>query len=168
MGTTRFRKKPIVIDAVKWDETTETRKLLESMGMGPTSHSGHAQRPNECTNLRINTLEGVMRADAGDWIIKGVKGEFYPCKPDIFDATYEVEDAQSDELTRLRAALPGITSALEDAKLLASLGQDSATAWEHGDRVTRSKADKEIQVIHESIDTALASIEVLNKGEGES
>jgi hypothetical protein len=39
--------------------------------------------------VEIATLEGVMRADPGDWIIRGVKGEFYPCKPDIFDATYE-------------------------------------------------------------------------------
>jgi hypothetical protein len=39
--------------------------------------------------VTITTLEGVMRADPGDWIIRGVKGEFYPCKPDIFEATYE-------------------------------------------------------------------------------
>ena len=39
--------------------------------------------------VNIHTLEGVMRADPGDWIIKGIKGEFYPCKPDIFAATYE-------------------------------------------------------------------------------
>ncbi|MCA0422077.1 MAG: hypothetical protein LCH61_01925 [Proteobacteria bacterium] len=52
----------------------------------------------ECTNdamgacILINTPEGQMRADPGDWIIRGVKGEFYPCKPDIFNATYEVAE----------------------------------------------------------------------------
>ncbi len=43
-------------------------------------------------SLTIRTLEGVMRADIGDMIIRGVKGEFYPCKPDIFEATYEPAD----------------------------------------------------------------------------
>lgn len=42
--------------------------------------------------LTIKTLEGEMRADVGDWIIRGVKGELYPCKPDIFDATYEIAE----------------------------------------------------------------------------
>jgi hypothetical protein len=44
---------------------------------------------NSEEGLYITTLEGVMRADKGDWIIKGVKGELYPCKPDIFEMTYE-------------------------------------------------------------------------------
>ena len=75
----RYRKKPIVIEAVCWtgenfqeitdwaDDVWERRGLL----------------------LMIHTREGTMTADPGDWIIKGVQGEFYPCKPDIFDATYE-------------------------------------------------------------------------------
>lgn len=85
----KFRKKPVVIDAWLWDETHATLNVLQDAGMKPGGHSGHAMRPNECTNLTIRTLEGSMRADKGDWIIKGVKGEFYPCKPDIFKATYE-------------------------------------------------------------------------------
>lgn len=44
---------------------------------------------NEFGEIDLSTLEGTMRANLGDWIIKGVKGEFYPCKPDIFEATYE-------------------------------------------------------------------------------
>lgn len=85
----QYRKKPVVIEAVLWDETTETRLLLEEMGMEWMGHSGHAKRPNECRNLHIRTLEGQMSVDLGDWIIRGVKGEFYPCKGDIFEATYE-------------------------------------------------------------------------------
>lgn len=63
----KFRKKPVVIEAVRTDVAIE-----------------------------IETLEGTMRADPGDWIITGVKGETYPCKPDIFEATYEpVDEATS-------------------------------------------------------------------------
>lgn len=62
----------------------------------------------------IPTLEGEMIASVGDWIIKGVKGEFYPCKPDIFEATYEMADAAHKKLApnfivELRGALRGDT-----------------------------------------------------------
>lgn len=76
----KFRKKPVVIEAVRFDGTISSVKSLcipqVSQELG--SHT-----------LQIPTLEGVMTAQPGDWIIKGVKGEFYPCKPDIFTATYE-------------------------------------------------------------------------------
>jgi hypothetical protein len=85
----KYRKKPIIIEAWLWNESRETLKLLEEAGMRWGGHDGHVDRPDECRNLRIITLEGTMRADLGDWIIKGVKGEFYPCKQDIFNATYE-------------------------------------------------------------------------------
>ena len=85
----KFRKKPVVIDAVKWDESKKTFDLLISMGMISSGHDGHGDRPDEVRNLRIRTLEGSLLASAGDWIIKGIKNEFYPCKPDIFEATYE-------------------------------------------------------------------------------
>ena len=58
--TMKFHKRPVIIEAYQTD------------------------RP-----MDIETLEGIMHADTGDWIITGVKGEKYPCKPDIFDATYE-------------------------------------------------------------------------------
>lgn len=90
----KFRKKPVVIEAVLWDETKTTLRQLESMGMRWLGHTGHAERPDECRHLRIETLEGGISATLGDWIIRGVKGEFYLCKPDIFAATYDavVED----------------------------------------------------------------------------
>jgi hypothetical protein len=70
----KFRKKPVVIDAVQFDE-------LEPLPAGVECDSrGYAI---------IKTLEGDMRVSDGDWIITGVKGERYPCKPDIFAATYE-------------------------------------------------------------------------------
>jgi len=80
----KFRKKPVVIDAVQF--TGEKNNIAEVvkfcpniMLYGTTSNAW----------LSIKTLEGNHRADVGDWIIKGVKGEFYPCKPDIFEQTYE-------------------------------------------------------------------------------
>jgi hypothetical protein len=88
----KFRKKPVVIEAVAWDETKETLAILEVMGMPVSGYSGHVTE-NYIHSLRIRTLEGTMFASLGDWIIKGVKGEFYPCKPDIFAATYEPVEA---------------------------------------------------------------------------
>lgn len=78
----KYRKKPVVIEAVQW-------KLLN---VGEISEFlGNDQDKTFVSNgqLIIKTLEGDMRADDYDWIIRGVKGELYPCKPDIFEATYE-------------------------------------------------------------------------------
>jgi len=53
----------------------------------------HLSQFGSAWSLRIHTLEGDVHASEGDWVIKGVKGEFYPCKPDIFVATYEKEES---------------------------------------------------------------------------
>ena len=80
----KFRKKPVVIDAMQWNGANVDEIL------GFILAKGSARRVSD--SILIDTLEGTMRADQGDWIIKGVKGEFYPCKPDIFEATYEALD----------------------------------------------------------------------------
>lgn len=85
----KFRKKPVVIEAVYWDETLFTLNLLKSLGLETASYISHVDNPEYIGMLGISTLEGVMSASKGDWIIKGVKGEFYPCNPDIFEAIYE-------------------------------------------------------------------------------
>jgi hypothetical protein len=79
----KFRKKPVVIEAVRWDGEHKTLKApeLEGLRWKGVESSDHS--------LIIETLEGDHKAMVGDYIIKGVKGEFYPCKPDIFAATYE-------------------------------------------------------------------------------
>jgi len=82
----KFRKKPVVIDAVLWDGTniSEVREFFGGFSDWTLSP------PNAPVGgLNIVTLEGTHRADTGDWILKGVKGEFYPCKSDIFEATYD-------------------------------------------------------------------------------
>jgi hypothetical protein len=83
-----FRKKPIVIEAAQVTNATGP-KLAEWCGGRWCSLVGRGDRGEDLSHVAISTLEGMMRADLGDYIIKGVKGEFYPCKPDIFDATYE-------------------------------------------------------------------------------
>ena len=85
----KFRKKPVVIEAIEFtDEVERVIELQEFMG----SEIVIDYREPENPKLKISTLEGVMEASVGDWIIQGVNGEFYPCKPDIFDKTYEVVD----------------------------------------------------------------------------
>lgn len=81
----KYRKKPVVIEAIKWDGKLTT---VEPLGIPECSQEIGSD------TLQIHTLEGVMTAQVGDWIIKGVKGEFYPCKPDIFAATYEPMEAK--------------------------------------------------------------------------
>lgn len=78
----KYRKKPIVIDAVRFTDDLTPNDLFAFLGS-----FDHVDVSYE--HMLIDTLEGVMKANKGDWIIKGVKGEFYPCKPEIFDATYE-------------------------------------------------------------------------------
>lgn len=84
----KFRKKPIVIEAVRFNGTNHA----EVFAFCPDASNarGLATDLNAVSNsLWIKTLEGGHTASEGDWIIKGAKGEFYPCKPDIFTATYE-------------------------------------------------------------------------------
>lgn len=98
----KFRKKPVVIEAYQWKESdalnlrgkgwpnwlvAATRCAEDGAGQIVTqSFEGYAT---------IKTLEGEMRADIGDWIIRGINGELYPCKPDIFAATYEPADVSA-------------------------------------------------------------------------
>lgn len=84
----RFRKLPVEIEAVQWDGTVEGAVGVISFCEGRCLYSAMLGR------MVIQTLEGNMEACPGDWIIKGVAGEFYPCKPGIFAATYEPADGE--------------------------------------------------------------------------
>lgn len=83
----KFRKKPVVVEAWKFDmrELANQPAWLEQAIMSGDVRWSGGPKPYYI----IDTLEGEMRVSAGDWIIRGVKGELYPCKPDIFEATYE-------------------------------------------------------------------------------
>lgn len=83
-----YRKKPVVIEAFQVHPDDNMTRRLPPKWLIEKFTSGNVT-PLPDGGLLIATLEGEMRADVGDWIIKGVKGELYPCKPDIFDLTYE-------------------------------------------------------------------------------
>lgn len=89
-GAQSYRKKPVVIQAMKFDGTVDSaNRLLGWIGAnGAEAKRAHRSKPE--AGIVIPTLEGDMTASPGDFVIKGVQGEFYPCKPDIFAATYEL------------------------------------------------------------------------------
>ena len=91
----KYRKKPIVVEAMRTDGTVETaNKIREWCGLNVHWIGG-----GKGVAFTIPTLEGSMCADPGDWIIRSIKGGLYSCKPDIFEATYELvledEDAKA-------------------------------------------------------------------------
>lgn len=83
-----FRKKPVEIEAVQLPFTSAPSWLADAMDAGTVRYYTNGA-------ASIDTLEGTMTAVRGDWIIQGVKGELYPCKPDIFAATYEPVDGEA-------------------------------------------------------------------------
>lgn len=87
----KYRKKPVVIDAFLWTGAAHRGEYPDWTWKAFKNGAMYYQG-GEVPYLTIETLEGKMRANVGDWIIKGVKGEIYPCKPDIFEATYEAVD----------------------------------------------------------------------------
>jgi len=114
MKVERFQKRPVVVEAVQFDGTLACADFIYEWANPPTDECkppdpgyyakalitrDHPDSPPEDKEsahpigwyLTISTLEGNMIANAGDWVIKGVRGEFYPCKPDIFDETYVLE-----------------------------------------------------------------------------
>lgn len=86
----QFRKRPVVVEAHRigddswpdaiWQGVNDKQIILHLSRDGNKHTTGHVD---------IHTMEGTMRGDVGDWIVRGIKGEFYPVKPDIFTATYE-------------------------------------------------------------------------------
>lgn len=92
MAIKRYRKKPVEVEAMHFSTNNEAASptmdaIVNWMNQGKMPDQRHAWHNG--TDIFIDTLEGVMTANCYDYIIKGVAGEFYPCKPDIFDKTYE-------------------------------------------------------------------------------
>ena len=95
----KYRKRPVVIDAVQWSGTAENASVVIDWILSSGIRSARYHDPEELSDLsydppkiEIDTLEGSITASPQDYIIQGVQGEFYPCKPDIFEATYELVD----------------------------------------------------------------------------
>lgn len=80
----KFIKKPVIIEAVQWDGKSSTANSFIGESYGVDWE--YVENSND---IEIPTFEGRMRCNKGDWVIKGIAGEFYPCKPEIFKLTYE-------------------------------------------------------------------------------
>ena len=90
----KYRKKPVIIEAIQFEDNSDRIiEIHEFMG-GDTIRVNYEDKNNPY--IKIETLEGIMKASVGDYIIKGVNGEFYPCKPDIFEKTYERVTDEAD------------------------------------------------------------------------
>ena len=85
---TLYRKKPVSVEAMQFTEESKN----QCFNFVTCNHYADFAADGRSL-MRIQTLEGTMTAAPGDWIIKGVQGEFYPCKPDIFEQTYELVEA---------------------------------------------------------------------------
>lgn len=94
----KYRKKPVVIEAIQYRGVESIDEAQEFVGsdfvIGSSAFDGEKY---EWATVYIRTLEGEMNVSNGDYIIKGVQGEFYPCKPDIFELTYEKVGEQTND-----------------------------------------------------------------------
>jgi hypothetical protein len=88
---TQYRKRPVVIEAIQWtgDNILDVMTFMSPQEPVYVNNLSHMKFTNADDLVGIQTLEGLMVASKGDWIIKGVVGEVYPCKPEIFEATYD-------------------------------------------------------------------------------
>ena len=91
----KARKKPVTVEAWQWlyscyEEPAPTW-VIDALHRWPAPNGANFEPKHPSgPRIAINTPEGVMLAKPGDWIIQGVKGELYPCKPDVFEQTYEI------------------------------------------------------------------------------
>ena len=92
MTVKKYRKKPVMIEAMKWTSGPRGTKAL--LAWCPDASEIESIKTIAGPGIIIKTLEGNMRANPGDYIIKGVAGEFYPCKSDIFEQTYEEVESE--------------------------------------------------------------------------
>ena len=119
---TQFRKKPVVISAIQWTGENLVDVIHFTDGRPPNNKSSHAGMMWDQyvdvvrkDGLKIFTMEGKMDASIGDWIIKGVKGEHYPCKPEIFALTYDDASASTDlSQAAVAAALEAAATRLDN------------------------------------------------------
>lgn len=84
----KYRKKPVTIEAIEWNGNN-FEEIFAFIENDNSRYFQVKERYENVGKLCIQTLEGEMRSDVGDYIIKGINGEFYPCKSDIFESTYE-------------------------------------------------------------------------------
>jgi hypothetical protein len=130
----KFRKKPVVIEAVQltWANWSEVCDFVSKEAFGGGCYvAPDGAETNDCNGrigLHIKTLEGTMLAGENDWVIRGIKGEFYPCKPDIFAATYE--PATDDDPLRAEGRREGLREAAAHLRTRADDYEGHVTMWD--------------------------------------
>ena len=106
----KYRKKPVVVEAIQWTgkNLQELKNFVgDSLEYDVMDAAWEVGKGPVIVNVRIQTLEGIHHASVGDFIIKGIRGEFYPCKPDIFAKTYESASlTQPNEWVSVEERLP--------------------------------------------------------------
>lgn len=93
----KYRKKPVEIDAIQLHMSNMEPLITQMRREGYEVESFSPPPMQAISGIKIKTLEGTMQANFGDWIIKGVQGEYYPCKPDIFEKTYDLVSEDNGE-----------------------------------------------------------------------
>ncbi len=139
----QFRKRPVVVEAIQWTGRNQTAVTdfcsdlvrLNSSGTMHLGFEGRSVVEPQNNKVLIRTLEGVMEASAGDWIIRGVKGEYYPCKPDIFAATYAAvptDDERSQAVARLASFVSSLKASVAAPEAMKAIwgGDDFAATLE--------------------------------------
>lgn len=165
----KFRKRPVIIEAVQHLGTIESNnKIAGLMGVAEFLEG----------KVIIKTLEGVMKADVGDWIIKGVNGEFYPCKPDIFEKTYEpvvTPDPMDRQMkhyigTKIVQAMP---EQREDKEGYKVVYEDGYTSWSPRDVFEKAYLEvtpnpnrpSKVSIDEQMVKDFIASVESTRVGE---
>lgn len=96
MDPQRYRKKPVVVEAMQWPDAESYESVCQRAAIhrwvNGNGHQTEVVDDNGDIYAAVVTLEGKMRIGPGDYVIRGISGEFYPCKPDIFEASYEAVD----------------------------------------------------------------------------
>jgi hypothetical protein len=132
----KFRKKPVVIEAIQWLKSGDNEHVFPmGTGLSARPHTDLTRECEECktrleTHGWVQTLEGIHVVCPGDWIITGVKGERYPCKPDIFEMTYEgpVEEEDEDVIEALSRDYTARKSARSAVDWIAKVPELTGTA----------------------------------------
>ena len=118
----KYRKKPVVIEAIQL--TDESIVEIINWTTEYISIEINTDENNNIVGVIIPTLEGAMKASMNDYIIKGIQGEFYPCKPDVFEKTYDVVDAERSQTFGEKAVgitfNPSGSDEVYEAKMLAA------------------------------------------------
>lgn len=136
-----FRKKPVLVEAEQWLGTVKQKKRLLAAGV-------IMEIPSQDGSCLVPTLEGNMTCQINDYIIKGIKGEYYPCKPDIFELTYDMDEKETLEI-EVNAETLGLNPEFVEAGI------------EVGDTIKVDAAEDNIQ--EDNIEKVVVPVEAVKK-----